>query len=237
MRQLISAMLRRWYVPVGSLLCAALFTVALANDGGIYSTKTVVSFLRPASTSLSPTNGTNDSNIIAFAAAIVQSVNNGRPAARYSMDDAPYYGAGIRQGVLVDLTNSGNQWAATFSKAEIEIQIVGRTLEWVQSQQRILVAKVVSTAESQQASVGIVPKDRISVSVVPLTTEIEYVSPAISSQLTAGAAMFGVALILAAWVAVRVDRRLLRRRLSPQRSNSRPRRSRSADPVVEGATA
>src|SRR5690606_300060 len=105
-------MLRRWYVPLVLLICAALATALMVHDGGTYSTRTVLSFLRPSTTTLSPTNGTNDSNIIAFAAAVTAQVNNGRAPARYSMEDAPYYGAGIREGVLVDLADSGNQWAA-----------------------------------------------------------------------------------------------------------------------------
>ncbi len=231
-RQILSAMLRCWYVLLGVLAVAALVTVVMANDGGIYSTKTVVSFLLPDSTSLSPSNGTNDSNIIAFAATIVQAVNNGRPTSRYSMDDAPFYGVGIREGVLIDLTNSGNQWASTFSKAEIEIQIVGRTLEWVKSQQNTLVNKVVGTAASQQASVGIMPKDRISASVVPLTTDIEHIAPSLSSRLTAGAAMLAAALIIGGWGAVRVDRRL-----SARRRGSRQTVSSTAAVVAKGITA
>jgi hypothetical protein len=207
-------MLRHWYIPLGILACAALAFVMLARDGGIYTTRTVISLMLPASTTLSPGNGTNDSNIIAFAAVVVRDINDSRPPARYSTDDAPYYGAGIREGALVQLTNSGNQWVSTFSKAEIEVQVVGRTLDWTKAKQSELVSKVLSTARYQQATVGIPPANRIIASVVPLTTQIEFVSPSRSSQLTAAAAMFVAAVIIGAWASVTVDRLRSRRRSS-----------------------
>ena len=227
-RQILSAMLRRWYIPVGILLCAVLLTVMLARDGGTYTTKTVVSFMRPASTSLSPSNGTNDSNVIAFAAAVLQETNNGRPPARYSMDDAPYYGAGIREGELVELANSGNQWMSTFSKAEINIQVVGRTFDWVEARQLELINTVLSVADSQQAAVGIAPGNRITASVVPLTTNIDYVSASRSSQLSAGAAILVAATIIGAWGSVLIDRRLSRRSVAGAKA------SRSSGRLAEG---
>ena len=175
-RELMSAVLRRWYIPLGLLAGAALLTVILARDGGIYTTTTVVSFMLPASTSLSPTNGTNDSSVIAFAGSVVQEANNGRPPARYSMGDAPYYGAGVREGVLVQLANAGSQWVSTVMKAEVEIQIVGRTFDWVESRQAVVVDNVLRIAQAQQAAVMISPDDRITAAVVPMTMQIDYVS-------------------------------------------------------------
>ena len=87
-RDIFSAMLRHWYIPLGLLACAALVTVMLVRDGGIYTTSTVVSLMRPDSTSLSPSNGTNDTSVIAFAGSVVLETNNGHPPAGYSMQDA-----------------------------------------------------------------------------------------------------------------------------------------------------
>ncbi len=230
MREIVSAMLRRWYIPLVLLACAVLATVILAHDGGTYTTRTVVSFLRPASTSLSPTNGTNDPSVIAFAGSIVLEINNGRPPASYSMEDAPYYGAGIRQGALIELFNSGNQWVTSFNKAEVEIQIVGRTSDWVESRQKELVDKVLYLAESHQAATAVSPENRISASVVPLTTQIDYVSASRSSQLAAGAAMLATVTIIGAWGSVTVDRLLSRRRLMTDTAASPP-----IDRTLEGS--
>ena len=213
-REILSAMLRRWYIPIGLLACAALVTMMLARGGGVYTTKTVVSFLRPAETSLSPYNGTKDLSVIAFAGAVVQETNDGRPPTRYSMSDAPYYGAGVREGVLVELANSGSQWVSTFSKSDVEIQIVGRSFDWVTTRQQEMIDRVIDASSDQQAALKISPADRITASVVPLTMQIEHVSPSRRSQVAAGASMLAVTLIIGAWGSITVDRLLLRRRLA-----------------------
>jgi hypothetical protein len=229
-RDIFSAMLRHWYIPLGLLACAALVTVMLVRDGGIYTTSTVVSLMRPDSTSLSPSNGTNDTSVIAFAGSVVLETNNGHPPAGYSMQDAPYYGAGIREGVLVELANSGNQWASTFDKAEVQIQIVGRTRDWVESRQKEAVGKVLRIVESRQSAVAVAPQNRIVASVVPLTAQIEYISASRSSQLAAGTAMLAVAIILGAWGSVIVDRLPSRRR-----STANAKVPHSSDRTLEGA--
>lgn len=229
-RDIFSAMLRHWYIPLGLLACAALVTVMLVRDGGIYTTSTVVSLMRPDSTSLSPSNGTNDTSVIAFAGSVVLETNNGHPPAGYSMQDAPYYGAGIREGVLVELANSGNQWASTFDKAEVQIQIVGRTRDWVESRQKEAVGKVLSIVESRQSAAAVAPQNRIVASVVPLTAQIEYISASRSSQLAAGTAMLAVAIILGAWGSVIVDRLPSRRR-----STANAKVPHSSDRTLEGA--
>jgi hypothetical protein len=229
-RDIFSAMLRHWYIPLGLIACAALITVLLARDGGIYTTKTVVSFLRPDSTSLSPSNGMNDSSVIAFAGSVVLETNNGHPPAGYSMEDAPYYGAGIREGVLVELANSGNQWASTFNKAEVQIQIVGRTRDWVESRQKEAVGKVLSIAESRQRELAVAPQNRIFASVVPVTTQIQYVGASRSSQLAAWAAMLVAAITIGAWGSVIVDR-MPSRRLS----TTTPKAPRSSARTLEEA--
>ncbi|MGO4105366.1 hypothetical protein AB4Y63_15555 [Leifsonia sp. YAF41] len=210
-REVVAAMLRRWYIPLVLVVCAALATVLLARDGGVYTTRTVVTFMGPDSTSLSP-NGTNDSSVIAFAGSVVQAINNGRPPARYSMDEAPYFGAGVREGVLVELANSGNQWVSSFSKSDVEIEVVGRSFDWVESRQKELVATVLSIASAQQAALALSPNSRIVATVVPLTMQIEHVTASRSGQLAAGAAMLAAAMIVGAWGSVAADRRLSRRR-------------------------
>lgn len=209
-REILSAILRRWYIPFALVACAAIATVLLARDGGIYTTTTVVSFMRPDTTSLSP-NGSNDRSVIAFAGAVVQTINNGRPPARYSTEEAPYYGAGVREGILVELANSGNQWVSSFTRSDVEITVVGRSVGWVESRQRELVDKVLSVANAQQVPVTKSSKDRITATVVPLTRQIDHVTASRTSQLAAGAAMLTAAVIVGAWGSVTADRLLSKR--------------------------
>lgn len=225
-RQIGSAMLRRWYISLAALVCVAITTVLLAQDGGIYTTKTVISLLRPTTTSLSPDNGTTDRSVIAFAAAVALNTNGGELAEGYSKADAPYYGAGVREGTLVELANIGNQWVSTVNKAEIQIDIVGRTSDWVASRQEKLVARALATANSLQDAVGVPPENRVSAYVVPLTTQIEYVAPSRRAQLAAAVAMLAAALIVAAWASVTVDGALAKRRSGSRRRSDSSRNDR-----------
>ena len=232
-REILIAMTRRWYVVV-ALIAVALFAGALLlRDGGVYSTRTIVSLTFPTSTSLSASNGATDESLIAFAGAVAQEINNGRPAATYSEDSAPFYGAGVREGVLVSLPYSGNQWATDFSIAEVEIQIVGRTREWVEATQSDLIAKVLSVAQARQDELAVPADQRIEMTVVPLTLAIEHIVPGRVGIVAAMAALFAASLLVATWVVVRWESSSPSRSRTARTSTSRPRRGAPARPLVE----
>lgn len=216
-RLVLRALLRRWYVSLAILLIAAAGALWMLQDGGSYSSRTVISFTYPEKTSLASGNGTSDLSVIAFAGAVASEVNRGKPVNRYSDDSAPYYGAGVRQGVLVGLTAAGNQWATSYPRADIELQIVGRTREWVEATQDALVAQVLQVSDAQQSGLADTAALRISATVVPLTTNIEYIAPSRSQIIAAGAAILLAALIVAIWGAAATDD-LLRRRRGPVRT-------------------
>ena len=210
-REVLSAMGRRWYAPLGVLVVGVLLVAFFARDGGGYTTKTIVTFLLPAATSLSPSNGASDTSVITFARAVAAEVNNGNASTSYSSDDSPYYGAGIRQGVLLDVPNDGNQWYASYTRAEIDVQIVGRTREWVEQQQTAAVDGILASSRRLQEALGAKPSGFISVAVSPLTLAITRVSPTRGDQVEAIAAMLLAVVIVSAWTSVTVDRRLRRR--------------------------
>lgn len=219
-RDLLSAIRRRWYVPIAVLLCVGALTVMLERDSGTFSTSTVVTFTLPDRTTLDPESGVSDASVIAFAGAIATEINLGKPSPQYSDSGAPFYGAGLREGVIVGLRNAGNQWRSSYPSATIEVQIVGRTFEWVEQMQQEVLAKIDKVASVQQsllASTG-----RIIVTVEPLTTNIEQIVPTRSSRLAAFGAMFLAALFVGGWGAVMVDRALIRRwTRHPRQSGSR----------------
>jgi hypothetical protein len=229
-REILTAMLRRWYIPVTVLACAALATVLLARDGGIYSTRTVVSFTLSPATSLTPDNGSENTSVVAFAGAVVSAIHNGRPPAPYSMAEAPYYGAGVREGVRVDLVDSGNQWVSSFSRSDIEIRIVGRSLDWVTAQQDQMVDLVLGFADAEQAALLIPEEDRITATVAPITTEIEHIHSSQDLQIVAAVAMLAAALLVSAWLSITLDQRL-RRPAGPTRIRPHP----SPRRILEGS--
>jgi hypothetical protein len=216
-RDIAHASCRRWYVLVLVLAAMAFLAFTLHRDGGTFTTRTAVTFTLPATTTLMANNGSNDSSVIAFAGAIASEINRGKPVANYSSADAPYYGAGVREGVLVSLRNEGNQWMAVFPSATIEIQIVGPTREWVEERQQQLLAQITEVVGAQQSLAVPTAENRITGTVEPTSTRIDEVAPSRSTELLALAALALAGSILGMWAAVALDL-MIRRHSTPGRS-------------------
>ncbi|MDN6442230.1 MAG: hypothetical protein L0K30_09525, partial [Acidipropionibacterium jensenii] len=133
-------------------------------------------------------------------------------------NDAPLYGVGIRQGLLVAIPNTGGQWSAMFSRADIEIQIVGRTREWVERTQRETIQKVFEVSRQRQGAAYTDPQKYITPTVMPLTGGIQQVTVGRPAQMMALVALMAAALLAGGWGAVIVDRGLAGRPPRDERS-------------------
>lgn len=209
-------MLRRWYVVIVMFLLAAMGGYLLELEKGVYTTETVVSFVYPGETRLSRYSGLDDANLIAFAGIVVRALNNGKTPAIYSEDNAPLYGAGIRQGVVVALPNSGNQWVTSYQRAEIVVRVVGPSEQWVERTQGDILAKVVQISESQQSSVAN-RAPLIRAAPVALTKTIYHAVPSRTATIAAFFALFCAALVVGGWAAVVVDGAVRRRKTRSRR--------------------
>ena len=231
LRQVVAAVLRRWYVPLIVLMAAAALTTQLVKSGGLYSTRTAVIFVNigPHQVAIGPDNGSENASIIAFAGAVANDVNNGRPVFGYALPDAPLYGAGVSQGVFVGLRDDGGQWGTSFNRAELEIEIVGPTHAYVESMQQELLSKVYTRARELQGPAYNDPNSRILTQVVPLTLAIDHVSASGSQRVIAVASMLAAAMIVGSWGAVRLDAllrgRSARRERKMERTDLMPERT------------
>lgn len=205
-REVLSAIGKRFYVLLAILLVFAGATYLFYKDGGTYSTRTTVTFTLPARSTLLPESGTGDLSIIAFAGTVATAINQGKPAPTFSDANAPYYGAGVRQGIMVSLRNGGNQWITNFPSATIDIQIVGRTRAWVYQHQQEALKQIMDVAAAQQAATVTPESDRITAHVAPLSTDIQLIAPGRSELILAGAAMGLAGLVTGCSAAVIVDR-------------------------------
>ncbi|MBG6056126.1 hypothetical protein IWX81_002558 [Salinibacterium sp. CAN_S4] len=221
-RDIAHASFRRWYVLVLVLAAMAFLALTLYRDGGTFTTRTAVTFTLPATTTLMANNGSNDSSVIAFAGAIASEINRGKPVANYSSADAPYYGAGVREGVLVSLRNEGNQWMAIFPSATIEIQIVGPTREWVEARQQQLLSQIAEVAGAQQSLAVPSSENRITGTVEPTSTRIDEIVPSRSSEIFAFGALALAASILGIGAAVALDLVIRRYSAAGRRERSQP---------------
>lgn len=220
-RELLGVMLRRWYVVVAVFLGVGLFAASSISAGGVYATRTVIAFVAPGDyTGPFDTDGSTQKGAIAFAASVARVINDGEEPPRYATTEAPYYGAGIREGVLVSLPSTGGQWSVSYPRAAIELQIVGPTPAWVETRQRALLDRVAELTRSQQEAMRIAPRARFQTTVEPVTTEIYHVGSGRLTTIAALAALGTVALLVGGWCAVAVDDLLPARRRAPQRNRT-----------------
>lgn len=211
---LVGLLLRRWYVAAAAIVLATALTILWVRDGGVYTTKTVVVFTIQKAPLLASDNGSTDENQIAFAGAVAQEITKGRPALRYAGSDAPYYGAGIRQGTMVGLPKYGGQWMSSFTRAEIEVHIVGPTYAWVESEQRHTLQAIEQLTVARQASVTSEdPSTHVVAQVDPWTTSIEKVAPSSVSRVAAAMAMGIAALLSGVYFAIVLDKCIFWRRV------------------------
>lgn len=220
-RDIVNASFRRWYVLLLVLALAASLSATFYRDSGTFTTRTAVTFTLPARTTLMADNGSDNTSVIAFAGAVATEINRGKPAPTYSSVDAPYYGAGVREGILVSLRNEGSQWVASYPSATIEIQIVGRTREWVKAQQQELLTRIANVTIALQGSAVPSAVDLITSTVEPTSTQIDEILPTRTAETLAFAAMALAGFILGIWSAVAVDLRIVRRSASRRQRASR----------------
>ncbi|MER7798025.1 hypothetical protein [Microbacterium sp. NPDC096154] len=223
LRTLLVIVARRWYVVLVVLGGAGGLTVHLASSAaGVYSTHTTVSFLYEFESTLSLDGSRADEDVVAFAGAVAAEVVPGRAAVRYSAVEAPYYGAGLREGVLVGLLDYGNQWTPSYGAAVLDIRIVGPTREWVALRQREALTRVYTSSYVQRQ-----PGNRMDITprVDPLSLRIEHIAPTRVAIAAAVAALSAAGLLTAGALAVGVDRgltaRAARRAIRPSAEESR----------------
>lgn len=202
-RDIVGMMLRCWYLCLVVLAAFAVVGWNYDKNSGSFVTNTVVTFTKPATATLEPENGISDPSVISFASAIASEVNDGHTTPLYASADAPIYGAGVRQGISISVPNAGGQWSTSFTTAEIDVQIVGRTPEWVEEQQRTILARIVGATTAQQSATS--PKGHISARIEPLSTQIGHIQTSRSSQLMAFGALGLAGLVSANAAAVLLD--------------------------------
>lgn len=206
--EVADAMRRRWFVTVLALAVAAVYALHLSGNGGVYSTRTTVVFSDESPSSFNHlVNLPDETGIIAFAGTVANDVNGGRPVERYARSDAPYYGTGLRKGISVALRDDGGQWATSFPRAELIIQVVGPTREYVASRQREMISRVAQRTRSLQLETRPGGTTVIQTDVVPVTKVIDRIYPSRRDQLLAFAALMASATLVGGWGSIRLDAR------------------------------
>ncbi|MFD4958810.1 hypothetical protein [Microbacterium sp. NPDC058389] len=211
-RQILGVVARRWYTTVVALALAAILTAMFLHDGGTYSTRAVVEFRWPGAARTELDNGFTNDSVISFADMVALRVNQGRAPERYSQDEAPLYGVGVRDAEVVGMSFSGNQWVTDHPVAAVTVQVIGRSQREVEVRQSALIDEVLRTADELQQEAGAPEADFVVPSIDPLSTTVQYIAPTRASTLAAFAAMTIAGLIAGVGAALVWDRAARHRR-------------------------
>jgi hypothetical protein len=208
--EILRLLLRYWWLTLTVFVLTGALAVSLFASAGAFTSRTVVSFTLPSAAALD-TGGSSEAGVITLAAAVAREVDDPTLRPRYSDPDARAFGAGIRRGVLVGLPDSGGQWTVSYDRADIYIDVVGPTREWVARQQQDAIDRIRQVATAQQDAIGLAPSSRVTITVQPLTTDIEGIVPSRSLRILAGTALFTAALVVSVFAVIAADRRHARR--------------------------
>jgi hypothetical protein len=206
LREFAGSVLRRWYVLVFVVGLALAAFALLLRGGGVYVAQPIIEFRLPGSDAVSAVNGVENDTVIAFAVTVAQSVNNGHAVVKYASDDAPPYGAGVRQGVTIAVPNVGGQWNVSYTRAQIAVTVVGATAQWVHATEDALLDRVVAASTALQQRENVPDSGRIESTVLPLSTDVQYISASRTQQALAASALIIAGLVTGSWLSVLLDR-------------------------------
>lgn len=211
-REILGVVARRWYTSAFAFALVAVLVFLMLQDGGTYTTRTVIDFRWPGAARLDPLNGFADESVIGFAGLVAQKVNAGHDPDRYATDEAPLYGAGRREAEFVEVSFVGSQFASAYPNAAIEVHVIGRARESVEERRKALVDNVLQTSIRLQEAAG--TSQLITQEVRPLSSQIDYVAPSRLSKISAFSAMTAAGAIAGVGLALLWEKTGLRLRRS-----------------------
>ncbi|WCD92913.1 hypothetical protein [Microbacterium sp. nov. GSS16] len=199
MRDMQGMLRRRWIIVALIAVATIAASWQLLSSSGVYTTRTTIAFTLPTGAALDE-GGSAEPGIITFAATVASEADQNITRVRYSDADARPYGIGVREGVFVGVPDVGGQWSVSYRLAEVAIDIVGTTREWVREQQELTIDRVFAAADAQQKAIGIDVDARVQYEVEPLSMDIEHVAPSPGMQLLALIALGAAGAILSGLV-------------------------------------
>lgn len=220
---LLQIILRRWYVAIACLAAVMWVCLVLGQTGRTYWVQAQIVFVEPGGGSVSNVNDGVAPSLINFAGIVQRKVSGDGEPVQLPSSNATLYGSGVRRGYSITLPNTGNQWATSFSKPVLAIQVTGDSPEAVNQTLAEVVGQVKQAAFDLQSDTGARPNTFIGVDASPAAPDIVDVGSTPLGRAKALAVMAGIGVILsgcAAYGAENLAVGWLRRRPVDRRSQA-----------------
>jgi len=203
---LLGACRRAWLLVVIGLALTAGVVFAVARDPGVYWAQTNVTFLQPPSTRYPNPLSAGSGSLIATAGLVEREVNNGTAAMATVSASITLVDEGVLDGTMIQLPNSGGQWAYNFARPVLDVQAVASTPNTVRQRMAKLQSSIQTTLDRLQDEAGVDTFDRITLQPSPIEINIRY-SRGDPHRAAAVSTLLGVGLTIAAVVVVERRRR------------------------------
>ena len=203
---LIRIMISRWYVVASCLVLVAGIGASLSQSSRTYWTETEVYFVRPGGASVGSFDDGLAPSLIDFAGVVRSRVVSGGNASELPSSNVTLYGSGILNGYSVTLPNTGSQWAVSYSKPVLSIQVSGISRQEVSRTLQEVIDNIQRTAFELQSESGAGPESFIAVATSAGLPEVQDVSSSPASRAKGFAVLLAFGLVLSACLAFMVDR-------------------------------
>lgn len=163
---------RRWYVvALGIALLGGALHVVVSRPA-VYWSQVDVVILAPKSARYPNVIEQTSESLIAMAGLIEREVNDVTEVPAAASAAVTLAGVGVRDGHSVTLPNSGGQWANSFSRPALDLQVVGPNERVVRQKLAALVDVVERRLAARQEADSIPQVTRITASSAPAEAKV-----------------------------------------------------------------
>jgi hypothetical protein len=206
---------RRGLIVAAGVALTAFACLSLPDGERTYWAKTDLMFVQPGTGPVATVPDNILPTLINYAGVVQQVGHDDKPVELVS-STAPLYRSGLREGYAVTLPNTGTQWAVSYSRPVLVVQAIGNSPDQVRQTLGRVLNEIQSAAYELQADRGAPVEQFIDVAHYPSSPEVVDVGSTKPGRIKGILALFAVGLALTAFIAVEVDRLILRR--SPSRN-------------------
>ncbi|WP_411701296.1 hypothetical protein [Conyzicola sp.] len=207
--QVMSALLRRWYVLVGVAALTAVGVMFVMRVDGVYWARVNVVFLAPPEKTNPNSLALPPATTVNFAAVVEREFTGAAVENRFGSPAATLYGSGVREGYSVILVNRGGQWGRAFSDPVLAVEVVDSSEERVEAVLDDVLARIETLAVEQQDSLSVTADARIETLRSPQTAIVSYTG---GNRARAAAGVAALGGLVAVSATIILDRVVQRRR-------------------------
>lgn len=207
-------MMRRWVIVIVGLFLTGLFCSVLVNAERTYWASVDLVFVQPGEGSVVNVSDAVVPSLINFAGIVQRRVNHEGTSVELPSSNSSLYGSGVRRGYSITLPNSGTQWAVSYSRPILAVQVVDGSPNEVRRTLNHVLNRVESVSRDLQAAHGVPAEELIFIDRSPETPEIVDLGSTKLGRTKGIIALSMVGLSLTALSALEIDRAVLRRRRS-----------------------